>query len=324
MAALEGTETSSRPIDDDNRGGILAGALEALRQREQLLRRLVEAVPSGILHVDRERKVVFANARLHSMVGVGTSATLEAQLATVILEDRVVLGEALELVLGNGQDADVQVRLRMPTDVSLRLCAVAIRVLTDAHGTPAGALLCLDDVTEAASLRAELGRRASLDDLTGCLNRAAVLEALDRILLGHAAGAAGTATVFLDLDGFKEVNDTFGHKAGDHLLAGAARRLRGAMREGDVIGRLGGDEFVVVFAEVVNPDEARQIAVRLSEKLAEPVEVVPGMPIRIHSSIGVAWTASVRIDGDTLMAAADRAMYESKRDQASAPVLVIV
>jgi diguanylate cyclase (GGDEF)-like protein/PAS domain S-box-containing protein len=296
-------------------------ALEALRQREQLLVRLAEALPSGILHVDRERNIVYANARLHHVVGVGRSATVDHQLATVIPEDRAALAAALHVTLVDGRDIDFEVRVRMPGEADLRLCAIASRALTDAGGTPAGAVLCVDDVTEASGLRAELERRATIDELTGCLNRAAVLDALDDRLRRHAATASGTAVVFLDLDGFKEVNDTFGHKAGDRLLAGAASRLRRAMREGDVIGRLGGDEFIVVLADVNSSQEAMRIGFRLRETLAEPVDVVHGMPIRIRSSIGVAWANGDAVDGDTLTAAADHAMYESKRAGAGEPVL---
>ena len=299
-------------------------ALESLRQREQLLARLAEALPSGVLHVDRERNVVYANARLHTVVGVGRSATVEEQLATVVPDDRGTLAEALEGVLVDGNDADLEVRLRMPGSSKMQRCAIAIRVLTDADDAPAGAVLCIDDVTEASALRAELERRATVDELTGCLNRAAVLDALDRILASHPTGSAGTAVMFLDLDGFKEVNDTFGHKAGDQLLASAASRLRGAMRGVDIIGRLGGDEFIVVLPSVHNIDEAMRIGLRLGDALTAPLEVVGGLPMRIRSSIGVAWASTAGVTADALTAAADRAMYESKRVGSSVPVYVTI
>ena len=232
------------------------------------------------------------------MVGVGRSTTVEEQLATVVPDDRGTLAEALEGVLVDGNDADLEVRLRMPGSSKMQRCAIAIRVLTDADDAPAGAVLCIDDVTEASALRAELERRATVDELTGCLNRAAVLDALDRILASHPTGSAGTAVMFLDLDGFKEVNDTFGHKAGDQLLASAASRLRGAMRGVDIIGRLGGDEFIVVLPSVHNIDEAMRIGLRLGDALTAPLEVVGGLPMRIRSSIGVAWASTAGVTAD--------------------------
>jgi diguanylate cyclase (GGDEF)-like protein len=297
-------------------------ALETLRQREQLLLRLADALPSGVLHVDRDRNIVYCNARLHRVVGVGPSPTFARQLATVEPDDRRVLDRELTAVLVDGRDADLEVRLCLPGDSKLRSCSIAIRVLTDAGGAPVGAVLCLNDVTDASALRAELEIRATIDDLTGCLNRAAVLRELDIAVARHADRSPGTAVVFLDLDGFKEVNDTFGHTTGDRLLVSAANSLRSAMRSIDVIGRLGGDEFIVVLPAVRSIEEATRIGMRLTEALAQPVEIVGGLPTRIRSSIGVAWTDAVGVTSETLTAAADRAMYESKRAGVAEPVFV--
>ena len=185
-------------------------------------------------------------------------------------------------------------------------------------------MLSIDDVTEASELRAELERRATVDDLTGCLNRASVLRELDRILRHHAAGSPGTAVVFLDLDGFKEVNDTYGHGAGDRLLTSVATRLHSISRTGDVIGRLGGDEFIVVLPSITDVAEATQVGHRLSTALTEPLEVVGGHAVRIRSSIGVAWSGAPDVTAEALTTAADQAMYDSKRAGMSEPVCVVV
>ena len=147
-----------------------------------------------------------------------------------------------------------------------------------------------------------------------------MIDELERVLTLHDASSAGSAVVFLDLDGFKNVNDTFGHDAGDQLLASAASRLRETVRSIDVVGRLGGDEFIVVLPSINSIDEATQAGHRLSRCLSEPLEVVCGLPIRIKSSIGVAWSRATDITADALIAAADRAMYQSKRDGTSLPV----
>ena len=299
-------------------------AVEALRQREQLLARLAEALPSGVLHIDRERNVVYSNARLHHLVGIDRSSTVDEQLASVIPEDRDALAAALDRVLIHGRDADVEARLRVDGHTFIRRCAIAVRALTGIDNEPAGAVICVDDITDAFAVRAELERRATVDELTGCLNRAAALDELERALHHHLEGSPGTAVVFLDLDGFKEVNDTFGHKAGDQLLASAAARLRGAMRDRDIIGRLGGDEFLVVLPGIHHIDEATQIVTRLAGALTESLEVVAGLSMRIRSSIGVAWSGSPDITADALVAAADRAMYESKRTGRCEPVMVNV
>jgi diguanylate cyclase (GGDEF)-like protein len=130
--------------------------------------------------------------------------------------------------------------------------------------------------------------------------------------------------VFIDLDGFKEVNDTFGHLAGDRLLARSAGRLRNAMRSGDTVGRLGGDEFLILLPNVSDVDTAMSIATRLGAELAEPLDVVDGLPVNIRSSIGVAWSDVGTTTADVLVAAADRAMYECKRAGTNEPVLALV
>ena len=297
-------------------------ALEALRHSEQLLRRLAEALPTGVIQVDRARGVVYTNARLARVVGIHAAGTVDEQLSTVIPDDRARLTTALDRVLVDGLDTDLEVQLRLPGTVELHLCNVTIRALTDAGGAPDGAVMCIEDVTEAAELRAELHRRATVDDLTGCLNRPTVLAELDRVLRRHSAGSPGTALAFLDLDKFKTINDTYGHDAGDQLLASVVTRLNSVLRRQDVVGRLGGDEFIIVLPEVHSLDEAAAIGQRVEAVLREPLEVVGGQPTRIRASIGVAWSHSTDITAIKLTAAADHAMYRSKRDGTSQPILV--
>jgi diguanylate cyclase (GGDEF)-like protein/PAS domain S-box-containing protein len=289
-------------------------ALDALRQREQLLTRLAEALPSGVLHFDADLRVLYANERLAQLVGVDPAPTVDEQLATVTTADREELAAVLRAAVGRCRDGDLEVQLQRPGDPALRRCAIAVRALVGPKGEAEGGVLSVNDVTEAWRLRAELERRATLDGLTGCLNRPAVLSALELSLQGATAKRTGTAVVFLDLDGFKEVNDTFGHQIGDELLRATADRLRSAMRAGDMIGRLGGDEFVVVLPDVRDEAEAITVAQRLGETLWQPIDVVSGMPVRVRSSAGVAWThCDDGTDADALIAAADRAMYEAKR-----------
>lgn len=298
-------------------------ALEALRQREELLRRLAEALPTGVLHVDGQRNVVYGNAPLHALVGIGPMPTAAEQLCHVVPADAAAIHAALGRILVDGKPFSLEARVAVPGTEGTHRCAINGRVLTDATGAPDGAILCFDDVTEASMLRDELQRRATTDALTGCLNRAAVLDHLVQQLAGQGDGP-GTAVVFLDLDGFKVVNDTFGHEAGDHLLARAASRLRAAMRSGDVVGRLGGDEFIAVLRDVPDPDAAMLIADRVVLALTEPLELVAEIPMRIRASVGVAWSSAAGVDADTLTAAADRAMYVSKRAGDGAAVLATV
>ena len=155
-----------------------------------------------------------------------------------------------------------------------------------------------------ARSRDALLERARTDALTGLPNRAAFHEAV-----GGAAPAPGGALLYVDLDGFKAVNDRLGHAAGDALLREVARRLRAVVREGDLCARLGGDEFAVLLRDAAQ-EEAVVVAERLVAAVREPV-VLGGTSARVGASVGVAATGAAA-DGDELVRLADAAMYAAK------------
>ena len=158
--------------------------------------------------------------------------------------------------------------------------------------------------------RRRLDRLAHHDTLTGLPNRGAFYdrarEALDR-----AQPSSSTAVLLLDLDGFKQVNDTLGHAAGDALLIGVAERLTAALREGDTVARLGGDEFAVVVPGVAGPDAAGAVGHRILEQLAEPISIA-GRQVQACGSVGVTVAAGPGHDLDYLLHEADLALYAAK------------
>ena len=284
-------------------------AQEALRERERLLNRLAEALPSGLLHVLADGTVVYTNERLHEIVAVPREEGVDRQLATILRSDWPRFKEAFGQVMA-GEDADVEVRLQLPGQPEPRLCHLALRSLSEADGTVNAAIISVDDVTEAATLRNELHQRATIDALTNCYNRATVMAALEEQIENSEEPLA---VVFLDLDRLKAINDELGHAAGDELLVVVAERLRGSVRPGDLIGRLGGDEFLAVCREVVSEDEAVAIAEHVAASMAREVELEDGV-IELRSSVGVVWSgAPEALTADELVARADAAMYESKR-----------
>ena len=121
----------------------------------------------------------------------------------------------------------------------------------------------------------------------------------------------GLALVFADLDRLKVVNDELGHGAGDQLIVAAATRIKDALRVCDAVGRLGGDEFLVICPRVLEPEDAVEIAERISSALTTSVKIGSAW-IELRASVGVVWTTE-RLDADTLIAHADHAMYQSKR-----------
>jgi diguanylate cyclase (GGDEF)-like protein len=166
------------------------------------------------------------------------------------------------------------------------------------------------DVSDRVALQQQLAYNAYHDSLTALPNRALFAERLERAVAQRFAGAQPVAVLFLDLDWFKEVNDTAGHAAGDALLVEAAARLRGSVRAGDTVARFGGDEFAALVH--TGPDErpAREVAERLHAELTRPY-LIGGRQFTVGASIGVAhWRGSGT--AAELMREADLAMYEAK------------
>ena len=290
---------------------------EELRAREQLLSRLSDALPVGLIQIDLIGNVTFTNDQLHEILGVAPAATLAAQLSTVITEDLPLLYGALKAVLADQPADDIELRLELPAgrvptgELSERVCVLSLRALTDGAGAVNGAVGCLSDVTDRVQLHRELEIRASVDKLTDCLNRGAIIELLERTIATPHTTHDGTAIVYLDLDRFKSVNDRFGHSAGDRFLVAAANRLRGAIRDCDRVGRIGGDEFLVVCPRVESAATARTIAFRIAESMNSAVDIGPEA-VELRASIGVAWTTGP-LDADEFIEQADQAMYQSKR-----------
>jgi diguanylate cyclase (GGDEF)-like protein/PAS domain S-box-containing protein len=294
-------------------------AQEALRASEQLLRRLTETLPLGVLQIDADRRVIYQNERAVETFGLGLDETLDA--ASVADADRPALRAALTSALTDGRDADLECGYRHPSDGD-RLCSVNVRPLTAPSGEVTGAVLCVADVTEAARLRAELTHHATYDALTGCLNRASIMVAMRRFLT-EPGDSRGLAAIFIDLNKFKEINDTFGHAAGDDLLIYVASALRDAIRGSDLLGRLGGDEFLIVARDVAGRAEAAQLGEHLAAHLATCGMELAGRRVNVQASIGVAWSPAGQADVDGLIARADEAMYQAKR-QRSGPLGLVV
>ncbi len=320
--------TNHNLLDDPDRACVVAeivdisdemAAQEELRAREQLLDRLAEAIPMGLFQIDAEGVIVYTNDRLHEIVGVKRVTTVSEQLAAVVEADRAVLQSALDDVLGFGRHADVEVELRLPRGGELRFCSISLRALTHEDGTISGAIACVADVTDSARMRDELKRRATFDELTGCHNRTSFMCALDANVAAAAPGRE-RAVMFVDLDRFKEINDRYGHAAGDELLRVCGSRLREAVRSGDLVGRVGGDEFLVMCPEAGGAAGAMGLAERLAETLRAQVELTVGS-VCPQVSIGVAWSDGDHVDADALVAQADGAMYRSKRERGGQPRL---
>ena len=185
-------------------------------------------------------------------------------------------------------------------------------------GRPAWFAVSAQDITERRraeedlrAMTAVLTERAVRDPLTGLANRALFEERLRGALSRDARTETATGVLFLDLDGFKDVNDRFGHRVGDAVLQAVAERLTAGVRPSDTVARLGGDEFVVL-VEDANEAGLRALADRLVEAVRRPLPVV-GMTLTVGVSVGVALASGGAADPAGLVSEADARMYDAKR-----------
>ena len=318
--------TNFNQLDDPDRPGVVTefldiseemAAHEAVRAREQLLHRLAETLPLGVLQLAPDGAIVYKNDYLADIIGEEGAVDMAEQFTQTVDEDRPLLERAFTTALVDGADDDVVVRMTPRGADTERLVRVITKTLLAENGDVTGVIACISDVTETERMGRELERRATFDALTGCLNRATVLARLEAALAGDGEGCAA---IFLDLDGFKSVNDRGGHAVGDEMLRAAARVLDDTTRDGDAVGRLGGDEFLVVATELRSATEAMELAGRIADAMrAHPT--VLGSHVPLQASIGVAWAAPRSVSAHDLVERADAAMYTSKRESAGFPHL---
>ena len=175
-----------------------------------------------------------------------------------------------------------------------------------------GICAVFSDITDEISIRDKLNRQANIDSLTNLPNKAFFTSELERAC--HAAERDGTklAVLFLDLDHFKDVNDTLGHSVGDKLLIEVGSRLKSCLRQDDLVARFGGDEFVMVIAQPFDLTSLSSLADRLTKVIAEPYDI-DGLTVLTCISIGIAIYPDDGLDIDRILANADLALYTAKR-----------
>jgi len=188
-----------------------------------------------------------------------------------------------------------------------------ISTVRDQLGKAMHYVALFSDITIEKNHEQELERIARYDSLTKLPNRALLGERLEQALVQTERRGQHLAVVFIDLDGFKAVNDTHGHEAGDHLLITLAERMKGALRDGDILARLGGDEFVAVLLDLADVDDSAPMLNRLLAAAAQPVHLGQAR-LQVSASLGVTFYPQVQeLEPDQLMRQADQAMYQAKQ-----------
>lgn len=306
------TDNRIVPIDDDQVSFTWRDvtdrheAQQALAESEERLRLLTENM-TDIVVLIRETRIVWVSPSITRCLGWRPEELigLSPELFTHSEDSEGVIHYWRGIPEG---DLPRQ-RYRMVTrDGGVRWVDGEGRIITTDPRTVVVTARMVD--AEVAALRA-LENLARHDELTGLVNRHAVFDQVSRTLQGDVRSGTSVAMVFCDLDGFKAVNDTYGHIAGDTLLRAIARRMERAVRSVDVVARIGGDELLVVLNGVRDLDDAVSIAEKLRAEVRQPTPV-PGGMVTVSASIGVAM-AEPGQTLDAIVARADRAMYDAKR-----------
>ena len=282
-----------------------------LEAQQRLAASVFEASYDGIMLTDASNRVMHINPSFTRITGYSLE-DMTAGAATLFEQDSES-GDALPLPAGPDSPAHWQgectVRRRNGSRCALLL---SVSVIRDERGQVQHHAIILTDISHIKRHEAELRQRALYDPLTRIPNRQLFSELLGRAMAAANRGNTMLAVCYLDLDGFKQVNDTLGHAAGDRLLVEMGRRMALVIRSCDVVARLGGDEFALMITGLHQPLECTEILDRVLAAIDTPVRL-EGHQARVSASIGVAVYPEDAGDGQTLMRYADKAMYEAKK-----------
>ncbi|WP_018332141.1 sensor domain-containing diguanylate cyclase [Actinomycetospora chiangmaiensis] len=285
-----------------------------LVRAEQRFRLTFDNAPTGIALVDLTGRLVQVNAAFCRIVGYGEDDLLARTFQDITHPDDLEADLTLfrGLLKGEAESYVLEKRYLHAAGHAVWI-HLSVALARDEQGAPLHVISHIEDITDRRARTEQLRDLALRDPLTGAANRARFLAELDDAVARAEPGAL-LGVVFLDLDGFKQVNDRLGHPAGDELLRLAASRLAAALRPVDLVARFGGDEFALLLPSLPQAQDAAAIADRVLAALVAPYELErPSAPVSVTASMGVALAADQTRSAAALLAAADAAMYSAKR-----------
>ena len=289
---------------------------EALNQANQRFRSAFDDAGIGMAIVSLEGRWLRANRALAELTGYPQDQLVGMGFQDITHPDDLPKDfNALQEMIEGVRDRFQTEKRYIHADGHVIWISLSTTIVRDGESKPMYLLSQMQDISERKEQEKRLTHRASHDELTGLPNRG-VLE--DRMLLAfnrQRRDRKPISVLYLDLDGFKRVNDTHGHDAGDYLLVAVAKRLTALVRPTDVVSRLGGDEFAIL-CEAMNEDGATQLAKRIVEVVPKPIEVA-GRSLAVTPSVGIALSRDPGIRPGELLADADMAMYFAKEESRS-------
>ena len=286
----------------------LERAEAAVRVSEERFRALVQDSHDVIAVAGPEGRLTYVSPAVTQVFGLDPAEMVGTTSADWVHPDDIVAARTVGLEAMTQPDRHHIVEFRVRRgDGSWCWAEASLRNMYD-HPAVGGMVSNYRDITDRRAIQERLAYDANHDALTGLANRAAFLRNLER----GTADATGVAVLFVDLDGFKQINDRLGHNAGDAMIVAAAAALRRGVLGSDLVGRLGGDEFGILLSDIDMPQQAVRVANRILAEMNHPIRLA-GEDVQIRASIGIAVHRGD--NAEELLHRADVAMYAAKRRQ---------
>ncbi|MFK0206359.1 EAL domain-containing protein [Agrobacterium sp. NPDC090283] len=285
---------------------------EMLKRQSYELSTLVEHSPDGIIRYDRELRRLHANPAMRRFMGGVDPASVIGQpfVEETIIYDPPTYLATLKNIFTSGREAELEARY-LSLEGEQRWLHAHFTPEIDGYGEVSTVLVLIRDTSEIVRQREKVQELAFCDPLTGLPNRARFNERFGSVLAEASSATQGFALIIVDLDNFKDVNDTLGHAAGDELLRKVTTQLSSVLHDGDMLARLGGDEFAILLENVRARDELAKVADRLLGCVRQPFHIGE-RDLFVSASFGIASHPDDGTTGDDLFARADAALYEAK------------
>lgn len=286
-------------------------AEQALARSERRFRLAMAFAPTGMAVVDLERRFEEVNPALTRLLDCPEKWLLGRDIRELLAPEEEDADAQLRAEVLNGAESAHREHQMLTRDGRRIWVEHSVGLLRDEDGRPMSYVSQFVDVTAVHQAQEQLRFQAGHDPLTSLANRHQLFTRMTRILKYPPHAGFRVGILYVDLDEFKPINDTFGHSTGDEVLVEMARRIRGAVRGEDLVARIGGDEFVIALLAVRGLDDAQRVGDTLRDTLAQPIQLA-GSTVRVTVSVGVA-LAQAGEAVNAVLQRADRALYRAKR-----------
>jgi len=280
-----------------------------LVEKEKLLRGLTDHLPALVSYIDHEERFQFNNQPYEKWLGKPLSDITGKHVREAVGDEAYFKYKRFfDQALGGKR---VDFAFADEREDGKRYYNAAYIPQFDGDGRVIGVCCMINDITEIKKVELQLIKLARVDSLTGLPNRVQFDESLKKAIARSRRGGLSMALMYLDIDRFKSINDTYGHQVGDEALIEFSRRLLASVRKTDIVARLSGDEFVIILEEMKNDDEAEIVANKIISIMGTPF-MLGGVEYRVTTSIGIAVLHDDDVDAQSLLRRADKALYHAK------------